>query len=49
MDLIEKWQPGGSFPNEEERQAAHGLARLLGGFTLAIEAAAVYLGQLPAR
>jgi tetratricopeptide (TPR) repeat protein len=43
--LIQKWQPGGSFPNEEERQAAHGLARLLGGFTLAVEAAAVYLGQ----
>lgn len=39
--LIQKWQPGDSFPNEEERQAAHGLARLLGGFTLAIEAAAV--------
>jgi len=49
VDLIEKWQPGGSFPNETERQAAHGIARLLGGFTLAIEAAAVYLGQNAAR
>jgi tetratricopeptide (TPR) repeat protein len=45
VDLIEKWQPNGSFPHEAERQAAHELARLLGGFTLAVEAAAVYLGQ----
>ena len=45
VDLIERWQPEGSFPNEEERRAAHALVRLLGGFTLAVEAAAVYLGQ----
>jgi tetratricopeptide (TPR) repeat protein len=45
MDLLEKWMPEGKFPNEEERAAVRGIVQLLGGFTLAIEAAAVHLAQ----
>ena len=43
--LIESHQPGGSFPNDVERAAAHDLAALLGGFTLAVEVVAVHLGE----
>ena len=45
LALIEEYQPNGLFPSEAERQAARGIVTLLGGFTLAVEAAAVYLGQ----
>ena len=45
LALIEEYQPNGAFPSESERQAARDLVALLGGFTLAVEAAAVYLGK----
>jgi tetratricopeptide (TPR) repeat protein len=45
MDLLEKWLPEGSFSEPSEREAARGVARLLGGFTLAIEAAAIHLSR----
>jgi tetratricopeptide (TPR) repeat protein len=45
LDLIESFQPGGKFPSEAERNDALAIVRLLGRFTLAVEAAAVYLGQ----
>ena len=45
LGLIESYQPGGHFIDETEREAAREIMRLLGGFTLAIEAAAVFLGQ----
>ncbi|EKD33628.1 MAG: hypothetical protein ACD_75C02639G0004 [uncultured bacterium] len=47
--LIESWQPMGLFLNDMERNAALGIARLLGGFTLAIEVAAVYLADSRGR
>lgn len=45
LDLIESFQPSGKFPGEAERDDAREIVRLLGRFTLAVEAAAVYLGQ----
>jgi hypothetical protein len=45
VDLIERWQPGGKVSDEAERQAAHEIARLIGGFTLAVEVVAIFLGQ----
>ncbi len=45
MELIESYQPGGTFRNDAERAAALEIVRLLGCFTLAVELAAVYLGQ----
>ena len=45
LDLIESFQPGGKFAGEAEQVAALEIVRLLGRFTLAVEAAAVYLGQ----
>jgi tetratricopeptide (TPR) repeat protein len=45
LALIESYQPGERFHNETERSAAHEIVRLLGCFTLAVESAAVYLGQ----
>jgi len=38
-------QPDGRFHCESERDAAREILRLLGSFTLAVESAAVYLGQ----
>jgi tetratricopeptide (TPR) repeat protein len=46
--LVESYQPGGGWPQtsaDEDRQAARTLVRELGGFTLAVEAVAVFLGQ----
>ena len=43
--LLERYQPGERFADADERKAAHSIARLLGGFTLAVESAAVFLGQ----
>jgi len=45
MELIESYQPYGEFSSEAEREAAREIATLLGCFTLAVESAAVYLGQ----
>ncbi|MEK6301223.1 MAG: toll/interleukin-1 receptor domain-containing protein [Acidobacteriota bacterium] len=51
LDLIETYQPAGRFARNYkgedavEREAAQGIVRLLGCFTLAIETAAVFLGQ----
>lgn len=45
VGLIENHLPKGCFPGAEERAAAEGLAELLGGFTLAVEVVAVYLGE----
>lgn len=43
LSLIENYQPGGSFKNEDEREKAGEIVKLLGCFTLAVEVAALYL------
>jgi hypothetical protein len=43
LALIERHQPNGKFADHAERQAAEEIVRLLGGFTLAVETAAVFL------
>ena len=45
LELIESYQPGGKFRDAAERGAAEEIVRLLGRFTLAVETAAVFLGQ----
>jgi hypothetical protein len=45
LALIESYQRGGSLQEDAEREAAGEIVRLLGYFTLAVESAAVYLGQ----
>jgi tetratricopeptide (TPR) repeat protein len=45
LALIESYQRDGAFPSDAEREAAQEIVRLLGCFTLAVESAAVYLGQ----
>ena len=45
LELIESYQPGGKFRDAAERAAAEEIVRLLGRFTLAVETAAVFLGQ----
>ena len=45
LELIESYQPGGKFRDPAERAAAEEIVRLLGRFTLAVETAAVFLGQ----
>lgn len=45
LELIESYQPDRRFRDETERTAAVEIVRLLAGFTLAVEAAAVYLGE----
>jgi tetratricopeptide (TPR) repeat protein len=47
LALIERYQPNGRFSEEDEREAARKIARLLDGYPLAVEAAAVFLGQSP--
>jgi len=47
--LIERYQPGGTFSDEMTRAAALDIVQLLGGFTLALEHAAVFLGQFASR
>lgn len=44
VDLIRSHQPGGRFANPADEAIAHTIAVDLGGFTLAVEAAAVFLG-----
>jgi tetratricopeptide (TPR) repeat protein len=43
--LIESHQPQGRFTGSEEEAAACDIVNLLGGFTLAVEVAAIYLGE----
>jgi tetratricopeptide (TPR) repeat protein len=45
LALIESYQRDGVFRSDAEREAAREIVRLLGCFTLAVESAAVYLGQ----
>ncbi len=45
--LIERHQPAQRFANTAERRAAQAIVRRLGGFVLAVEAVAVYLGLNP--
>jgi hypothetical protein len=47
--MIESHQPCGCFPDEAEREAAREIAKLLGGFTLAVEVVAVYLHESSGR
>jgi tetratricopeptide (TPR) repeat protein len=47
--LIESYQPSGCFRDESERAAAHEIAEILGGFTLAVEVVAVFLAEKPDR
>jgi tetratricopeptide (TPR) repeat protein len=44
LALMEQYQPGGRFRDESEREAASEIVRILGCFTLAVEAAALFLG-----
>jgi hypothetical protein len=43
LSLIESYQPGGRFKNEEEKEYACEIVKLLECFTLAVEVAALYL------
>ena len=45
--LIQRLQPGGEFSSDAEREEARAMVRRLGGFTLAVEGVAVYLGVHP--
>ena len=45
VDLIRDFQPGHSFASDEEEAAARELAEALGGYTLAVELVAAYLGD----
>jgi tetratricopeptide (TPR) repeat protein len=47
VQLIAEHQPSGRFASDDERTAAATIARELGGFPLAVEAAAIYLGLNP--
>ncbi|WP_306535224.1 tetratricopeptide repeat protein [Geobacter sp.] len=49
VDLIRRYQPSQSFASDDHEAAAHEIIRLLGGLTLAVETAAVYLGQSDPR
>ncbi|MGA7241337.1 MAG: tetratricopeptide repeat protein, partial [Bryobacteraceae bacterium] len=45
--LLGNWQRTGQFADAAEREASRRLARELGGFTLAVELAAVFLTEFP--
>src|SRR5256885_7660786 len=45
VSLIEEYQPYSRFLSDEERDAAREIVRLLGRLTLAVEIAAVFLGE----
>jgi tetratricopeptide (TPR) repeat protein len=45
VDLIESRQPGRTFRRDDESRSALEIVRLLGGFTLAVETVAVFLGD----
>jgi tetratricopeptide (TPR) repeat protein len=44
LALIREWQPNHAFASTDEEAAAEELCGLLGGFTLAVEQAAIHLG-----
>ncbi len=48
LELIASFQPGRTFREAADREAAREMVNLLGRFPLAVEAAAVYLGQVAA-
>jgi tetratricopeptide (TPR) repeat protein len=45
LRLFERYQSGGKFPNEVARDTADDIVELFGGFTLALEAAGLFLAQ----
>ena len=45
LALMRSHQPEGRFANEQEDNEARAIVRLLRGFTLAVETAAIYLGR----
>ena len=45
LELVQRHQPGGRFPDAEANFAAEEIVALLGCFTLAVQTAAVFLGQ----
>ena len=47
LALMRSHQPQGRFENEDEENEARHIVRLLRGFTLAVETAAIYLGRHP--
>jgi tetratricopeptide (TPR) repeat protein len=49
IDLIRRYQPGRAFASPAHEAAAREIVRLLNGLTLAVETAAVYLGQSDVR
>lgn len=49
VDLIRRYQPGQAFASPEHEAAAREIVRELSGLTLAVETAAVYLGQCDPR
>lgn len=49
VDLIRRYQPGQAFTSPEHEAAAREIVRELSGLTLAVETAAVYLGQCDPR
>lgn len=49
VNLIRRYQPGQAFASPEHEAAAREIVRELSGLTLAVETAAVYLGQCDAR
>ncbi|MBX7208593.1 MAG: tetratricopeptide repeat protein [Verrucomicrobiaceae bacterium] len=49
IELVRRYQPGQTFAASSDAAAAREIVRLLDGLTLAIETAAVYLGQSDSR
>ena len=49
VSLIESYQPSGRFKNREEKEKAKEIVKLLDGFTLAVEVAALYLYEKKGR
>ncbi|MFI5459990.1 MAG: tetratricopeptide repeat protein [Isosphaerales bacterium] len=47
LALLRSHQPDGRFPSQAEDDEARAIARLLEGFTLAVETTAIYLGRHP--
>jgi tetratricopeptide (TPR) repeat protein len=49
VSLIESYQPNGRFKDENEKEKAGEIVKLLGRFTLAVEVAALYLNERRGR
>jgi hypothetical protein len=49
LSLLENYQLGGRFKNEDEKGKAGEIVKFLGGFTLAVEVAALYLYECKGR